>query len=284
MARTIDGIRQEMGAAFVSSEKVQELYAIDPRKTFDEQFSAVSLERILFYVAAFGIWVLEKLFDQHKADVDAELLTKMPHTVRWYRDKVLRFQYPNRTLIEDTDKYDNAGLSDDEVKELEVVKFCTVTDKLSELQIKVAKGDAGAREPLTAEEVAVLEYYLSEVRDAGVYTSVITRSADKFFAEIDVWYSPLALSPKDKPVEEAINAYISSLPFDGAMSLTALGDAVQAVAGIRLVDIKSARVQRGDNVPEDLGVQKIAESGYWAVNQEEDLKVNYHIYSNTDIT
>ncbi|MGL4907927.1 MAG: hypothetical protein ACRC3G_01170, partial [Bacteroidales bacterium] len=195
----------------------------------------------------------------------------------------LRFQYPNRTLITDTDKYDNTGLTDDDIAALEVVKFCAVTDKLSELQIKVAKGEAGAREPLSEEEVQGLKYYLSEVRDAGVDTKVVNRSADKFYGEIDVYYSPLAISPDDKPVESAVKEYLSNLPFDGAVSRTALVDVAQQVEGVKLVNIRMALVQRADNAPEDLGVQKIAESGYWVVENDEDLKVNYRIYTNTDI-
>ncbi|MGL5913996.1 MAG: hypothetical protein ACRCZB_07505 [Bacteroidales bacterium] len=283
MARTVDDIKQEIGAKYIANESVQQKYSLDPNKSFAEQFSAISLESILFYVVAFGIWVLEKLFDQHTADVNSELLIKTPHTARWYRERILRFQYPNRTLITDTDKYDNTGLTDDDIAALEVVKFCAVTDKLSELQIKVAKGEAGAREPLSEEEVQGLKYYLSEVRDAGVDTKVVNRSADKFYGEIDVYYSPLAISPDDKPVESAVKEYLSNLPFDGAVSRTALVDVAQQVEGVKLVNIRMALVQRADNAPEDLGVQKIAESGYWVVENDEDLKVNYRIYTNTDI-
>ena len=37
---------------------IEEVYGIDPNKSFDEQFSAVSIENLLFYAQAFGLMVL----------------------------------------------------------------------------------------------------------------------------------------------------------------------------------------------------------------------------------
>jgi hypothetical protein len=284
MARTVAEIKQEITGTFMANETVQQRYELDLNKTFEEQFSPVSIENIIFYVIAVIVWGVEKLHDYHRAEVDAELLTKMPHTVRWYRDKVLRFQFPNRSLIPDTDRYDNTGLTDEQVKALEVVKYCAVTDKLSELQIKVAKGEPGVREPLSNDEVQGLEYYLSEVRDAGVKTVIVNRQADKLYAVADIYYNPLQLEPASKPVEAAIKDYISNLAFNGALSYTRLVDMIQSVQGVELVDIKMLKVQRADNQREELGVQKIAESGYWIVQNDDDLEVTYKVYSNEDIT
>jgi len=283
MARTFAAVKQSITSEWTANEVVQQKYALDTNKSFDEQFSAVSLENIIFIVITAAVCALENLFDVHAAEVNAELATKMPHTARWYANKVLRFQYPNRNLVADTDRYDNTGLTATEVAALEVVKFCAVADKLGELQIKVAKGDAGAREVLSNDEVAGLEYYLSEIRDAGVKTVVVNRQADKFYATIDVYYNPLLLNPAEKPVEAAVKQYISNLDFNAALTTTLLVDKMQAVEGVKLVNIESADVQRADNAPEALSVQKIAESGYWIVQNDDDLIVNYIVYSNADI-
>ena len=283
MARTFAEIKQGMTSEWMNNEEVQQKYALNQNKTFDEQFSAVSLENIIFLVVTAAIWAVENLFDVHAAEVNAELATKMPHTTRWYANKVLRFQFPNRNLVADTDKYDNTGLTADEIAALEVVKFCAVTDKLSELQIKVAKGEPGAREPLSSDEVNGLEYYLSEVRDAGVKTVVVNRQADKFYAVVDIYYNPLLLNPADKPVETAVKQYISNLDFNAALSTTHLVDRMQAVEGVMLVDLTDVSVRRADNQKVPLGVQKIADSGYWIVQDEGDLEVNYIVYNNADI-
>ena len=66
---------------FMADSAVQERYGFTSSDTFDGKFSKVSIEGLLFYVVAFGIWVLEKLFDTHKEEVSTMLadLTPTPH-------------------------------------------------------------------------------------------------------------------------------------------------------------------------------------------------------------
>lgn len=284
MARDIKTIKKQMTDSFIADDTVIQRYGLDTSKNFEQQFSVVSLESIIFYIVSYAIWIIESLFDVHVDLVNNELLNKMPHTAHWYRDKVLRFQYPNRDLIPDTDRYDNTGLTADEIADLEVVKYCAVSDDLNELRIKTAKGSAGAREPLNDDEVQGLEYYLSEVRDAGVKTVIVNRQADRFFANIEVFYNPLLLNPADEPVETAIKEYVSNLDFNGALTTTKLVDEIQSIEGIELVNIIRALVKRADYDEEPLGVQKIAESGYWIIQDAEDLNVKYTVYNgNTNI-
>lgn len=278
MARTLQEIKGAITTDWLNNEAVKQRYQIDDSKTFDEQFSPVSIENIFFYIVAVAIWTLEVLFDLHKSEVETELQNKMPTTVHWYKNKVLRFQYPNRNLIPDTDKYDNTGLTPEQIADLEIVKYCAVTDALSELRIKVAKGEAGNRIQLAPDEETALNYYLSEICPAGIRWVIINRQADKFKGEITVYYNPLLLNPDLNPVENAVKEYISNLDFNGALTTTHLTDQIQNIEGVVLVDINSALVQRADNPEEALGVQKIAESGYWIVENNEDLKVNYIVY------
>ena len=67
MARTIPETKQEMTNRFMADSAVQERYGFSSSDTFEARFSKVSIENLLFYVVAFGIWVLEKLFDSHKS-------------------------------------------------------------------------------------------------------------------------------------------------------------------------------------------------------------------------
>lgn len=84
MARDIATIKQEMADAFMAESAVRERYGFTASDTFDSKFSKVSIEGLLFYVVAFGMWAMEKLFDSHKAEVDAMLADRTPHTTRWY--------------------------------------------------------------------------------------------------------------------------------------------------------------------------------------------------------
>jgi hypothetical protein len=267
----------------VADAAVRAKYGLAEGATFEGSLSAVSVERALLYAWSASAWVVEQLLGLHKSEVDGALLALMPHTARWYKEKALRFQFPGRALVADTDRYDNSGLTEEDIAGLEVVKFCAVTDKVGELQVKVAKGAAGARAPLSADEVAGLSYYLSEVRDAGVRVTVVNRSADRLTMSATVYYNPLALDPAAHPVEAAVREYASGLAFNGVLSTTRLVDVMQGVAGVMLVQLAAATVQRAQNAAEPLGVQRVAESGYWVAG-EEDISIAYTPYSEGDIT
>ena len=57
MARTIAEIKQEMTDAWMAEGAVRERYGLSGSDTFEGKFSKVSIEGLLFYVVAFGIWV-----------------------------------------------------------------------------------------------------------------------------------------------------------------------------------------------------------------------------------
>jgi hypothetical protein len=177
--------------------------------------------------------------------------------------------------MENSDRYDNAGLSADDVAALEVVKYCAVGEDNGVLIVKVAKGEPGKREPLSPVEAEALSAYLAVVRDAGVRITLVNAPADALALNVDIYYSPLLLSPTAGIVEEAVRQYISNLEFNGALSATRLTDALQAVDGVELVNITTAKVW--GSTP--LGVQKIANSGYWKFNNDSDLRVNYIPYN-----
>ena len=48
MARSISDIKNGMTAAFAKERAVVTAYGLDTRKTFDQQFSIVSIENVLF--------------------------------------------------------------------------------------------------------------------------------------------------------------------------------------------------------------------------------------------
>ncbi|MFV0505896.1 MAG: hypothetical protein ACK5L5_04185, partial [Bacteroidales bacterium] len=78
MARTIAEIKTEMTNSFIADITVIEKYELEEGKTFEQQFSKVSLESILFYIVAVAVWTLESLFELHSKDVDDRLLQLIP--------------------------------------------------------------------------------------------------------------------------------------------------------------------------------------------------------------
>lgn len=137
MARSISDIKNGMTAAFAKERAVVTAYGLDTRKTFDQQFSSVSIENVLFYVFACAVWVVEVLFDKHVAEVDSRIEQLEPHTLRWYVNKVKAFMYGYR-LLENTDRYDTSSMSETDIDTAQVVKYAVATEDETTVYIKVA--------------------------------------------------------------------------------------------------------------------------------------------------
>ncbi len=273
---SIAEIKKELTNAFISDPEVKTKYGLVEGKTFEDQFSKVSLESIFFYAFAVCVWTLRMLFDKHKSDVETELDNRLTGRPNWYRDKVLKFQYPNRNVIYDTDRYDNTGLSDADIEALQVVKYCVTEPKAARLLIKVAKGAPGNRQVLADDELLGLMAYMeNHVNYAGVALSFVNQQADRFFCKVICYYNPMLLNPADKPVEKAIKSYVSNLEFNSEYSNMALTDYLQAIPGVKIPHLSEVKTQRADNTPEACVIRTFPESGYFKVEKDSDVQVTY---------
>ena len=244
---------------FMADSAVREKYGFTASDTFDGKFSKVSIEGLLFYVVAFGIWVLEKLFDTHKEEVSTMLADLTPHTTRWYRNRVLSM-VPNG-------------------QEEPPVKYCSVDDRGAKLKIKVAKGDPGNRSPLESEDVLALETWMANEKDAGLKIDIVNLRGDVMTANLTVWYNPLELVPMGNPVKDALKAYVSNLDFDGLLTRNAIVDELREVPGVEIVRIDQLKVKAwAEQSWHDFGDQEQAKSGYWTV-ADENVNVVYKPYN-----
>jgi hypothetical protein len=275
MARTIADIKKEMTGYFVANETVTGLYGLDTSKSFEDQFSKVSLESIFFYVISVAIWTLEVLFDSHKAEVTKMIEAMKPHRLKWYVDKTLAFQY-GRMLIIDSDVYDNTNLTDEQINTEKVVKYSASMEKAGQIIIKVATDGAGGRVPLTADQEAALLAYLKEIKDAGVRINLINLPAAAFAATIDIYYDPMILNASlgslangGNPIREAIENFIANLQFNGEYRNVALVDQLQAVPGVVIPELHLSSIDGATVL-----AKATPASGYMKVYQETDLILN----------
>lgn len=248
MARSTDLIKKEITDEFIGYPEIQTKYGLDTQKTFEEQYSKVSLESIIFYVCAYAIRALEVLFDTHKSEVNQVVDNERYGKLGWYEKMALLYQH-GRQLVEGYDYYDN---SDDEIEAERVVKFASASELPDgRLALKIAKGETGALVALTSEEIAGLNAYFNfrgGVKPAGVCVNCISMDADLLKVALSVQYDALILDADGKrldgtnnsPVIDAINNYLSSITFAGEYSNMRLVDAVQAVDGVKIVDLNAA--------------------------------------------
>lgn len=293
MARTIAEIKAEIGAAYVSHETVRSAYGLDENASFDKVFSPISVESILFYVVAASIWALEQLFDRHTAEVERRIEELRPHTLRWYVSKALGYMHNYKLVQTDgvvsADYYDTTGLSEGDIAAKKIIKYAVATETNAQVIIKVAKAKADGRPtPLTKNEKAGLEYYLSQIKDAGVYIKVLSEAADKMNVELVVLYDPSVLNAEfttgaddgeeyrqlfitdpnsgKEVIKEAVQEVIARLPFNGEYRNSDLMAAVQAIEGVEVADIAAVQVcSDGETYTDVVGCRR-PYSGYYELN------------------
>ncbi len=278
--RTIEEIKQEMQEAFMLSEPLATAYGFETGTAFSSVFSKVSIENLLLYIVAVGIYVLEALFAEHKTDVDAAIEATLPHRPKWYRDKVLGFM-AGKTLVGDTDQYDTTDMTDEDIEAARVVKYAAATESAdaSILTIKVAGEADGERAPLDAETETALLAYLREVKDAGVRIALVNQEADQFRCTVDIYYDAMLTSATvESACRKAIGQYIQNLPFNGEYTNMALIDALQAVEGVRIAELRSSGVTvSGSQTETAINARHTPEAGYMKA-EETDVTLNMIVY------
>lgn len=272
MARTINVIKKEITDSFIQNDTVIGMYDIDSAKSFEDQFSKVSIESIVFYVVAVAIWTLEKLFDLHRDEVTALLNASKPHRLLWYVQKTKAFQF-GRALVTDSDAYDNTGVTDEQIEAERVVKYAAAVEQSGRIIVKVAGSGTEGREPLAIDQKAALEAYLKEIKDAGVQVELINQLPNAFAATIDIYYDPMILSASlaslangGNPVLEAINDFIANLPFNGEYRNSALIDRLQSVPGVVIPELHLSSI---DGAP--VLAKATPASGYMKIYNATDL-------------
>ena len=113
MPRTISDIRREIAAAYIADPTIQHAYKLTAGKTFEEQFSKVSLESILFWAFASAVYTLESLFSKHRTEVAQLVSEAEPHTLRWYAQRAKAYLH-GYSLPPYKDRYDLSAISPEE--------------------------------------------------------------------------------------------------------------------------------------------------------------------------
>jgi hypothetical protein len=252
MARTIEEIKTVMTSEFVANSHIVAMYGLDKTKSFDEQFSKVSLESIFFYVLAAAIWTLENLFDTHKKEVSDIILNQKPHTAKWYANRAKAFQH-GYDLPDESDLYDNTGISDDLIAQSRIVTHAAAVEESGKLTLKVAKnGENDDLQELSADELTEFKEYMARIKDAGVNLVMISEPADTLVLNLTVYYNPLVLQKnstgelvnilsQEPVIKNTVRQYLRSLPFNGTLVLAYLVDKLQGVDGVVIPQIDSAQ-------------------------------------------
>lgn len=284
---TLEEIYNKITNQFISDPIVIAKYGLETGKTFNEQFSEASFERILFYGIASNMLLNIQNYTQHKIDVEKLLTEKKAHTPNWYASKAKLFQYGYQ-LDGDNDYYDNSALSEEIIEKSKIVKFAAAVPgrNKSILYLKIATGTNENKQPLSKTQLEAFSFYISQVADAGVNLIITNDVADEIAIEMDVYYDPLILDKQgkrldgsdDTPVQNAAKYYIHNLQFNGMYVNASLVDSVQAVTGVKFPELKGAASRYGVYTEfRKIDGRERAHAGYYTI-KDTNLKLNFKPY------
>lgn len=281
MARTITEIKDQMTAAFIENGSIQSVYSLDPAKSFDDQFSKVSIESILFFVVASAIWVLEKLFDTHKSEVTNIINRMKPHSSKWYAEKAKAFQY-GFDLLPDSDEFDNTEKTPEQIAASKIVTYSAVVERPKQLLVKAAKVVNDDLAALAPAELQAFTEYIARIKDAGVHITTLSGEPEQLKLVMTIYYNPLVLKSDGSrvdgsdanPVPDAVRDYLRNIVFDGTMVLADLVDRLQQVEGVMIPHVNSAAYKYGNLNWITFDVMHRPESGYIRIANA-DLSITY---------
>jgi hypothetical protein len=277
MARTITEIENEIIA------QVQANATLGPLLT---SISKTAIWRLIVFVLAVAIWTVEQLFDIHKADIEEQIATLKPHSLRWYAEKTKQFQY-GFNLIPETDVYDNTGIDETTIEASKIIDYAVAVEVERGLRIKVATTVGNDLAPLNVDQLNAAKEYLKRFKDAGVKVEMTSTVADSLKLTADVYFNPLVLKSdgsrldgeNSTPVQDGTKAYLKNLPFNGLFILQNLVDQMQKIDGVVLIDIKSASARYGSLPYQSFSVQYLPDGGYLRFVSNNDLIINFIPYS-----
>lgn len=237
MARTIQQLRVELDAA----------QAAQPALAAVNTPSATGLYRLWKDVVAYCMFQLETLWDVFRAEVDAKIARARPGTPEWYADQALLFQAGDTLTVDDAGIHYGADSTGPRLITRAAAKESDANGTLK-LFLKLAKdgATAGTLAALSADELVQVRGYFDRIRFAGTRLEVVSRAADQLQVRGSVYYDPLLnVATVKAAVAASIRAYLAALEFDGLVYVAKVEDAIQAVAGVKDVQLTELKALTG---------------------------------------
>ncbi|MBD3748501.1 MAG: nucleotidyltransferase [Sphingobacteriales bacterium] len=246
--------------------------------------SKVAIWRLFAYVVAVVIWSLDKLFDIHKAEIDDLISLEKAHRLQWYRQKALAFRL-GQDLIDETDQYDNTGLTDADIEALQIIKQAAVNEIKGQLRLKVVSESGGEYQQLDEGQLLAFTDYMERIKDAGERIKYESLPPDDLKLNVDIFYNPLVLKSDGSridgasttPIPDAIRAHLKNLRFSGEYANSRLHTALTLVDGVVLPVVKSAQAKYGLFPFTTIDERYIPDAGYLELT-DINLTINYREY------
>ncbi|MDF7809900.1 hypothetical protein [Hymenobacter sp. YC55] len=243
-------------------DAIQASRAADPVLARLNSTSATALHRLWAFITAFALHLHEVIFDRHKADVETALARAKPGTAAWYADQALLFQAGDTLVADDDGIHYAAGSTGAKI----ITRAAAIENELTgKLFIKVAKNGpvAGTLAALSNAELTQVRGYFDRKGFAGVRKEIVSRAADKLRVEAKIYYDPLIDVPAlQLQVQASLRSYLAALEFNGLIYLAKIQDYLQAVPGVKDVQMVAVTARAGAGAPTLISRVYETQAGY----------------------
>lgn len=234
MARTIAQVYDSLMAAKVARPELDDL-TTSGQITYQSLMaelnseSRVAMWRLLIYVYAVGLQLLERFLDLHVAEVDDKIQNGIAGTRLWFAYIAKRYQHG------DVLEFDEAFVPKYPTQDpaAQIISYAAVTESSAGVLLRVAKRQNSLPVKLSASELAGLTYYMNEVKPAGMPLVVRSTDADVVQVTAQVFYQAgYVPSTIVSQCVSQITSMLTNASFGEALRVNAVEDAMQAVTGV----------------------------------------------------
>lgn len=253
-------IFEEMTASWMSDSNAARLFGFQVGSRFDDEYSKVSVLRLLMWVVSWVIAKRETLLEEWKAEVEKVANETHYGTSAWWIAKAKDFQYGDSLVVEDG-KVQYA----EEHGEKKIVSAASVTVVGRTLLLKVAKGVGGGLSGLSDSERSSFEGYVQRIKPLGLMVVVQSGSGNELRVKGEVRYSgERKVSEIAGGVREALERYVKDLEFNGTIYAGRMTKVIIDVDGV--VDVHITGMELDGVAWED---SVIPGNGYVVLNVED---------------
>ena len=188
----------------------------------------------------------EQLNDLFQSQQEVLIASAAPQTGNWFQYQMLLFQFnvttPQVPSLQPSSAPNALSVVwNPVVLSYQVIKFCSVVyGSAGRCLIKVAAISAGVPADLDtiagAGALAAATSFVNLIAAPGISYVVTSGISDWLFLQLDVYYTGVYSAVIFSSVSQAITTFLNSIPFNGIMKLSALEEAILAVAGVQDMD------------------------------------------------
>ncbi|MFB6456564.1 hypothetical protein ACE38W_14935 [Chitinophaga sp. Hz27] len=221
MARQVTQIQQQMLDQVAADPVLSPLLTSTSKR---------AIYRLWTFIQATAIGTLEQIMDVFKGDVETMISKSAPASAPWLQQKMFEFQYSadNPQIVQLIDFAPKYPVLDETLR---IISRCSVsTDIANNVIIKVAQGEPPFA--LSNSQKSALQTYVNTIGADGISYIVVSNESDYLFLKGQVYYNGQYSDVIKDNVLQAINNFLSGLPFNGQMRISNLELAIRGVAGV----------------------------------------------------